>query len=83
MMAFGRVVFALTSQIKAQARIIPRTKARERTKKEKVKKEPILNPYFHPLKHPMMKDMAMPGNRTAASNMDGPPRVTSSLWSSM
>ena len=33
MMAFRRVVFALTSQTKAQARIIPRTKVEERTKK--------------------------------------------------
>ena len=38
MMAFRRVVFALTRQIKAQARIIPRTKARERTKQEKARK---------------------------------------------
>ena len=44
MMAFRTVVFALTSQIKAQARVIPRTKARERTKKEKARKEVILNP---------------------------------------
>ena len=35
MMAFRMVVFALTSQTKAQARTIPRTKARERTKKGK------------------------------------------------
>ena len=38
MMVFRRVVFALTSQIKAQARIIPKTKARERTKKEKARR---------------------------------------------
>ena len=37
MMAFSRVVFALTSQTKAQARIIPRMKAKERTKKGKGK----------------------------------------------
>ena len=62
-MALRRVVFALASQIKAQARIIPRTKARERTKKEKARKELILNPDFQPLKHPIKKDIR-PGNRT-------------------
>ena len=60
-MAFRWVVFALISQITAQ----PRTKAREMTRKEKAKKELILNPDFQPLKHPMKKDMAMSGNRTA------------------
>ena len=34
----------LPARIKAQARVIPRTKARERTKKEKARKEPFLNP---------------------------------------
>ena len=62
MVVFRRVVIALTSQIKAQARIIPRTEAED--KKEKARKELILNPDFQPLKHPMNKDMAMPGNRT-------------------
>ena len=38
MMAFRRVVFALTSQIEAQARIKPRTKARDRTKREEARK---------------------------------------------
>ena len=56
MMAFRRVVFALTSQIKA--------KAKERTKKEKAREVLVLNPDFQPLKHPMKKDMAMPGYRT-------------------
>ena len=37
MMALRSVVFALTSQIKAQAREKPRTKARKRTKMEKGK----------------------------------------------
>ena len=37
MIAIRRVVFALTSQTKAQARIISRTKAKERTTKEKGK----------------------------------------------
>ena len=41
-----------------------RTLARERTKKEKARKEFILNPDFQLLKHPMKKDMAMPGSRT-------------------
>ena len=40
MMASRRVVFALSSQTKAQARIIPRTEVEERTKKEKARKEP-------------------------------------------
>ena len=60
MMAFRRVVFSLTSPTKAQARIIPRTKARERTKKEKGRKEHILNPDLQPLKHLLKKDMAVP-----------------------
>ena len=38
-MAFRRVVFAHTSQTKAQAKIIPRTLVEERTKKEKNKEE--------------------------------------------
>ena len=60
-MAFRRVVFALTSQIKAQARIIPRTKARESSKKEEAKKF-IFNPDLQPLKHLKKKDVAMPWN---------------------
>ena len=64
MMAFSRVVFALTSQIKAQARMIPRTTAKERTKKGKARKELILNLDCQPLKNPIRKNMAMPGNRT-------------------
>ena len=63
-MAIRRVVFALTTQTKAQARIITRTKAKERTKKEKARKELILNPDFQPQKHPTKKDTAMPGNQT-------------------
>ena len=44
MMAFRRVVFALTSQVKAQStRMIPRTKARESSKKDKARKKLILN----------------------------------------
>ena len=39
-----------------QARIIPRTKARERAKKEKSRKELIPNPDCQPQKHPMKKD---------------------------
>ena len=61
---FQKGVFALTKQIKAQARITPRAKIKARTQKEKGKKELILNLDFQPLKHPMKKDMAMPGNRT-------------------
>ena len=64
MMAIRRVVFALTTQTKAQARIITTTKAKERTKKEKARKELILNPDFQPQKHPTKKDTAMPGNET-------------------
>ena len=44
MMASMRVVFALSSPIKVQAKTFPKTKAEERIKKEKAKKEPILNP---------------------------------------
>ena len=62
--AFGRVAFVLTSQITVQARTTPRTKTKERTKNEKVRKEFILDLDFQPLKHPMKKDMAMFGNRT-------------------
>ena len=64
MMAFRRVVFALTRQTKAQARIIPRTKVEERTKKVKAREEHVLNPDFQPQKHPTKKGMAMPGNQT-------------------
>ena len=56
MVAFRRVVFSITSQMKAQARIFPRTKARGKTQKEKARKELILNPDFQPVKHPMKKD---------------------------
>ena len=38
MMAFRRVVFALTSQMEAQARITPRTKANQRPQKKRVRK---------------------------------------------
>ena len=71
MMAFRRVVFALTSQLKAQARIVSRTKARESSKKEKARKSLILNREFQPQKHLKKKDIAMPGNQTtglAANN---------------
>ena len=50
MMPSIRVVFALTSQTKVQARTFPKTKAEERIKKEKLKKEPIHNPDSQPLK---------------------------------
>ena len=59
MMALRRVVFALTSQTKAQARIIRRRMARDSTKKEKARKKLILNPDFQPLKHLKTEDMAM------------------------
>ena len=62
--AFRRVVFALTSQTKAQARIIHRTKVEERTKEEKAGRELILNPDSQFQKHPMKKDVAIPGNQT-------------------
>ena len=63
MMAFRRVVFDLTRQIKAQARIIPRTKAKGKFQKGK----------FKEVAHPQSglsasaapeteKDIAMPGN---------------------
>ena len=62
MLAFRSVLFASTSQIKAQARIISRTKAKESTKKEKARKKLIPNPYFQPLEHLKKKDIAVPGN---------------------
>ena len=62
MMALRRVVVALTIQIKAQARIIPRTKARESPKTERARKKLILNPDFQPLKHLKKKDIATPRN---------------------
>ena len=62
MMAFRRVVFALTGQIKAQARISPSTKARESSQKEKARKKLILSPDFQPPKHLKKKDIVMPGN---------------------
>ena len=62
MMALRRVVFALTSHIKAQARIIPRTKARESTNKEQARKKLILNPDFQPLMHLKKNGVAMPGS---------------------
>ena len=61
MMASARVVFAPTSPKKEQARIIPRTKARERAKKEKARKELFLNPDSQPQQHSMKKDLARPG----------------------
>ena len=71
MMASRNVVFALTSHTKVQARISTRTKARERTKKEKAMKVFILNPDSQPLKHPMKKDMAIPGNRMTGLSASG------------
>ena len=62
--AFTRVAFALTSQIKLQARTTPRTKTKERTRKARARKEFSLNLDFQPLKHSMKKDMAMLGNLT-------------------
>ena len=64
MMASMRVVFALSSPTKVQARTFTKTKAEERVKKEKAKKEPFLNPDSQPQKHPMRKDMARLGNHT-------------------
>ena len=64
-------VFALTSRIKEQARIIPRTKARESTKKEKARKTLILNPHFQPLKHLKKKETAMPGNLMTGLQVSG------------
>ena len=54
MTAFRRVVFSLTSPTKVQERIFLKTKAEERIKKEKAKKEPILT----------QKDAAEPRNQT-------------------
>ena len=46
-----------------EVRITPRTKAEERTKKEKARKELILNPDSQLQKYPMKKDMPRPGNQ--------------------
>ena len=43
MMASVRVVFALTRPTKVQARTFTKTKAEERIKEEKARKEPVLN----------------------------------------
>ena len=66
-----RVVFALTNWTKVQARTFTKTKAEERIKKEKAKKEPILNPNSQPPKHLMKKDMARPGNQTIGLPVTG------------
>ena len=63
MMASLRVVSALTSRTKVQARTFPKTKAEKRIRKEKTKQEPILNPDSQPQKHPMKKETARPGNQ--------------------
>ena len=62
MMALRRAVFALAIQIRAQARIIPRTKVRESPKKGKSKEEAHPQSGLSPLKHLKKKDIAMPGN---------------------
>ena len=64
MMASIRVVLALTSPTKVQARTFPKTKEEEKTKKERAKKEPILNPDSQTQKHPLKNNMARPGNQT-------------------
>ena len=63
-MVLRRVVFALTNLTRVQARTFTTTKAEERIKQEKAKKEHFLNPDCQPQKHPMKKDMAAPGNQT-------------------
>ena len=62
-MAFTRVVLALTNHTKVQARILTTTKARERTKKERAMMANIHNLGSQPRKHLMKKDMVMPGNQ--------------------
>ena len=64
MMAFRRVVFALTNRTKMQARTFTKTKAERRTKKEKAKKELIPNPDSQPQKQIVKKDVARLGNQT-------------------
>ena len=59
-----RVVFALTNRTKVQARSFTKTKAEERIKKGKAKKEPILNPDSQRQEHLTKKDMARVGNQT-------------------
>ena len=62
MMALRRVVFAFTIHFKAQARIIPTSKARESLKKERARKKLIVNQDCQPLKHLKMKEKITPGN---------------------
>ena len=64
MLVFRRVVLALTSPTKVQARIFTQNKGRGRIKKEKAKNEPSFNLDCQPQKHPMKKDMAAPKNQT-------------------
>ena len=71
MMASMRVVLALASPTKEQARIRSRPKAKERTRKEKARTEFFLNLVSQPQKHPMKKDMARPGNQTIAPPVTG------------
>ena len=60
MIAFRRVVVALTSCTKVQARISTKTKAMERTRRRQAMKPFFfLNPDSQPLKDPMKKDMAI------------------------
>ena len=59
MEAFRKVVFVITNQKTAQARISSRTKAEERTKKERARQVLIPNLDFQLGKHPVKKD----GNR--------------------
>ena len=68
--ASTRVVFALTSPTKVQARTFSKIKAEERIKKKKAKKEPSLNLDSQPQKHPIKKDMARPGNQTIGLFLD-------------
>ena len=70
MMASTRVVLALTSPTKVQARTFPKAKAEERIKKEKVKKEFFLNPEFS-ASETMKKDLARPGNQTIGLPVTG------------
>ena len=59
-----KVVFAITSQIKAQAKIISRTNARESHKKERARKKLILNQsgYSHAWEYDDWSSSQWPGD---------------------
>ena len=62
--------FIVSKKKKAQARIIPRRKARVGSKKEKARKKLIFNRDFQPLKHLKKNEQAMLGNWSSSQCLD-------------